>query len=104
MDNKMNCCFPRIPMHILFLDSLKGKRKQLYIDCNGEHQYYKEIGFIRKIQMYYDNEKDTICRKDPDYCRVKFNNRMHKECMYLFGYSIVCTDFNFNLMAFQNED
>lgn len=98
------CTFPKIPMHILFLDSLKGKRKQLYLDCNGDHQYYKELAFIRKVQKYIDNERDTWRRKDVDYCRVKFNNRMHKECMSLFGYSIICTDFDFNLMEFQTSE
>lgn len=94
--------FPKVPMNILFHDSLLAKRKQRYIDSNGVHLYYKELDFIRKVQKHVDNERDTLRRKDHDYCRVKFNQRMHKECMRVFGYSITCTDFDFALMDFQN--
>lgn len=99
---KDNCVFPKVPMNILFCDSLLAKRKQKYIDCNGVHLYYKELAFIRKVQKYVDNERDTSRRKDPDYCRVKFNRRAHKECMRIFGYSPTCTDIDFGLMGFQN--
>ena len=91
-------------MNVLFLDSLKGRNKQRHLDCNNVHQYYKELDFIRKVQKYIDSERDKIKRKDPDYCRVKFTRRTHKECMKLFGYSLTATDLDFNLMSFQNED
>ena len=99
---KGNCLFPKVPMHMLFCDSLLAKRKQRYIDSNGVHLYYKELDFISKVQKYVDNEQDTLRRKDQDYCRVKFNRRMHKECMRIFGYSTACTDIDFGLMGFQN--
>lgn len=86
--------FPRIHLQILFLDSLKGKRSQLYLDCNGGHQYYKELNFIKQVQEFVKDSAKIAKRGNPDYCRVKFGNLMHKLCIRNFGYSLHITDWD----------
>lgn len=86
--------YPRIPLDILFLDSLKGKRKQMYIDCKGQHLYYKELEFIRKVQEFVRESAKTAKRKDVNYCRVKFDALMHKICVKNFGHSLHITDWD----------
>lgn len=85
--------FPKIPMHILFLDSLKGKREQLYLDCNGGHQYYKELEFIRKVQLFCANKKDSYIKAyNGNYSPVKLNNYLNKITLNTFGYSLILED------------
>ena len=86
--------YPKIPLDILFLDSLKGKRKQIYLDCEGQHQYYKELNFIKHVQEFVRESAKTAKRKNPDYCRVKFGAIMHKLCMKNFGHSLYITDWD----------
>lgn len=86
--------FPKIPLDILFYDSLKGKNKQLYIDSEGNHQYYKELDFIKKVQSFVKDRQDTARRADVNYCRVKFADTMHKLCLKEFGYSLHITDWS----------
>ena len=57
--------YPKIPLDILFLDSLKGKRKQIYLDCEGQHQYYKELNFIKHVQEFVRESAKTAKRKNP---------------------------------------
>ena len=84
--------YPKIPLDILFLDSLKGKRKQIYLDCEGQHQYYKELNFTKQVQEFVKDHAKTAKRKNPDYCRVKFVALMHKICIKNFGHSLHITD------------
>lgn len=70
--------YPKIPLNILFLDSLKGKKEQIYIDHECQHLYYKELDFIRKVQLFIKDKQDTARQQNVDYCRVKFADRMHK--------------------------
>ena len=79
--------YPKIPLNILFLDSLKGERSQIYTDHEGRHLYYKELDFIRKVQKFLADKRDSAKKQDVDYCRVKFADRMHKICLKEFGYS-----------------
>ena len=84
--------YPKIPLDILFYDALKGKRHQLYIDCQGNHQYYKELDFIRKVQSFVKDKADTARKHNTDYCRVKFADTMHKLCLKEFGHSLHMTN------------
>lgn len=86
--------YPKIPLNILFLDSLKGKRSQIYTDNEGQHLYYKELDFIRKVQSFIKDKQDTARQQNTDYCRVKFADRMHKICLKEFGYSPYMTDWS----------
>lgn len=86
--------YPKIPLNILFLDSLKGKRKQIYTDCEGQHLYYKELDFIRKVQKFLADKRDSAKKQNVDYCRVKFADTMHKICLKEFGYSPYMTDWS----------
>jgi len=85
--------FPRIPLQILFLDSLKGKREQLYLDSNGQHQYYKELDFIRKVQLFCANKKDSYIKAgNGNYNPIKLNNYLNKITLDNFGYSLILED------------
>ena len=86
--------YPKIPLDMLFLDSLKGKRKQIYLDCEGQHQYYKELNFIKQVQEFVKDCAKTAKRKNPNYCRVKFDALMHKICIKKFGHSLHITDWD----------
>ena len=81
-------CFPKIPMQILFLDSIRGAGKQQYVDDKGGHQYYKELDFIRQVQNFEkEKRKDYIKASKGNYCPLKLRAYLHNAMMANFGYS-----------------
>jgi hypothetical protein len=81
-------CFPKIPMSILFNDSIRGAYKQQYVDSKGEHQYYKELNFIRQVQKFEkEKRRDYIKASKGNYCPLKLRSYLHNAMMANFGYS-----------------
>lgn len=88
--------FPRIPKSILFLDSLRGKRSQVYLDSDNYHQYYKELDFIRKVQQWEkETRKDYIRARGGNYNPIKLNDYLNTGMLKTFGYSTLFEDIKF---------